>query len=864
MQLIGSRIKIRFFLLKGIVLTFLLPAVLLSRCSSPAGQAENKTVALADSLIENKSFPLADDLVGYFTVEYSTSHPKKEHEVKNYAALALFYHFRSLADSRKALAVGSFLLSNAQVLSDKYRAGLYNDLGICYAMGQKYDSATTCIKLAVPLLQKLHDSTTLARSLNSLGNIHLLLKKLPEALDYYNQSLAINSKVQSLSGMALNLLNIAIVLEDTHRPDSAKKVLQQALPLASKAGRKRIVADVANNLGSIYFVEKMYDSAVWYYTLAAEQKQDSDPYSSLSISINRAISNAYTGRLQLGIDSLEQAVSRAQKLGFGSLMGEAAHITSAIYEKSGRLPEALRYERIACAVKDSIAAKAKEEVLTDNINAADLSENEYQRQFNDQLELQKARQLRNFLLFGIAFTVLFSLFMIAVYKKQRRVSNQLQIATADLEEANANLRMISEIGQDIITHTDHSEVVEHLYLHLANLLPVDVLAIGVYNHDSGLLEFRNTIEEQQTLPLFSYHLSESNSLATLCFNEQRRIVVGNLQWEAPSIFGKEVLLEAKAGRVATSLVYLPLTVNHNRIGVFTVQSFQPEVFLPHHVSTLESIGVYLAIALQNTIHFESVVSQRDQLNQALNQLQVSEAQLRETNASKDKLFSIIAHDLRNPFSTILGFSDVLTKDWKNFDEATKQTFIKSISLASLSTYRLVENLLMWSRTQTGGLVFNPENIDMGNVVLEAVKAVSSMAENKQIHIVNAIPYNTTLVADENMLQTVLRNLLNNAIKFSHRAGVVEVGASFSSDCCEVWVADQGIGIDPEDAARLFKIDQSIKRNGTLNETGSGLGLLLCYELISRHRGKIWVESEPDKGSRFAFSIPLDIQKTKKE
>ncbi|MDD2965532.1 MAG: tetratricopeptide repeat protein, partial [Bacteroidales bacterium] len=243
---------------------------------------------MADSLIENKSFPLADDLVGYFTVEYSTSHPKKEHEVKNYAALALFYHFRSLSDSKKALAVGSFLLSNAQVLSDKYRAGLYNDLGICYAMGQKYDSATTCIKLAVPLLQKLHDSATLARSLNSLGNIHLMLKKLPEALDYYNQSLAINSKVQSLSGMALNLLNIAIVLEDTHRPDSAKKVLQQALPLASKAGRKRIVADVANNLGSIYFVEKMYDSAAWYYTLAAEQKQDSDPYSSLSISINRA------------------------------------------------------------------------------------------------------------------------------------------------------------------------------------------------------------------------------------------------------------------------------------------------------------------------------------------------------------------------------------------------------------------------------------------------------------------------------------------------------------------------------------------------------------------------------------------------
>lgn len=859
MQHIGSRWWEKTNNAWSISLAMLLFVFFWPSCNSPEKNNNHKVIAIADSLLENQLFPLSEELLGYYKVEYGTINPNTDPVARNLAALVLFYHHRSSQQTDEALAFGASLLQTGSTLTDQQRANLYNDLGISYAMAEKYDSAAACITLAVPLLTALHDSQSLARSLNGLGNIHLLLKQRPVALQYYNQALTINAAIHNPHGMALNMLNIAFILEDNGHPDSAKRMLQKALPMASASGHKKLTADITNNLGSLFFSNKEYDSAYYYYSLSLGNMGLAPSHATLSFSINMAISNGYLGRIEQALDSLDKLIVRAKQWGFGSLMADACHKASQFSEINGNLPLALHYERMAGSVKDSLIEEENKSQMSKKLEEASLTEAEYKRQLDDKMALEKVKQSRNRLLVFILLTLVFSVFMVLVYRNQRLTFKKLQVVTSDLEEANENLKKISEIGQDIITRTDHYNIIEHLYLHLRNLLPVDVLAIGVYNPDNQMLEFNKAIEDKQTLPFFAYHLSETNSLATLCFNEQRRIVVDNLQWEAKQLLGEGVQMEAKAGRLSASVVYLPLTVNENQIGVFTVQSFLTEAYMPYHVSTLESIGAYLAIAMQNIINYESVKQQRDQLDYTIGKLRVNEKRLRETNAAKDRLFSIIAHDLKNPFSTILGFSDVLTKEWTSFDEATKQTFIKSISLASLSTYRLLENLLMWSRTQTDGLVFNPESIDLSNVALEAIKVIAGTAENKQITLLNQIPFNTMVVADENMIQTVLRNLLSNAVKFSHPASTVEVGAEKTETGCTVWVNDHGIGIAPEEIGKLFKVDQSIKRNGTHNETGSGLGLLLCKELISRHQGRIEVKSTPGKGSRFVFSIPTDIQ-----
>ena len=230
--------------------------------------------------------------------------------------------------------------------------------------------------------------------------------------------------------------------------------------------------------------------------------------------------------------------------------------------------------------------------------------------------------------------------------------------------------------------------------------------------------------------------------------------------------------------------------------------------------------------------------------------------LRKANAMKDKFFSIIAHDLRNPFNSILGFSNLLYEAYDNFDEKQRKTFIKNICESSESTFKLLQNLLEWSRTQTGNIEHNPEIIDISVIVNENINIFKSTADNKKIEVNSTVPFGAIVFADENMLQAVIRNLLSNAIKFTKSGGKVEITTVNSGNSLEVCIADTGIGIENKNLKRLFRIDDQYKTIGTDNEQGTGLGLILCKEFVEKNGGKIWAESEFEVGSKFRFSLPL--------
>jgi PAS domain S-box-containing protein len=229
--------------------------------------------------------------------------------------------------------------------------------------------------------------------------------------------------------------------------------------------------------------------------------------------------------------------------------------------------------------------------------------------------------------------------------------------------------------------------------------------------------------------------------------------------------------------------------------------------------------------------------------------------LRQANAMKDKFFSIIAHDLKNPFNAILGYSSLLNEAYGDFSEAQRREFIRHICDASESTFKLLQNLLDWSRTQTGSIECLPKKIDLQPIAVETTSVLKTSAWNKGIGITVEIPENTFGYADENMIKTILRNLLSNAIKFSSPGGKVSITATSSKDEIVVCVKDSGIGIGKKDLKRLFRIDEPFKSSGTSGEGGSGLGLILCKEFIGMNQGKIWAESTEGTGSNFYFSIP---------
>ncbi len=235
-------------------------------------------------------------------------------------------------------------------------------------------------------------------------------------------------------------------------------------------------------------------------------------------------------------------------------------------------------------------------------------------------------------------------------------------------------------------------------------------------------------------------------------------------------------------------------------------------------------------------------------------LKESEASLREVNAMKDKFYSIISHDLKSPFNTILGFSELLVEKVKENDFSGIEQYAGIIQNSSQRAVSLLTNLLEWSRAQSGRMEFTPDNVDIILLINEVTVLLIDSARNKLITINKELPNIATAYADVSMISTILRNLISNAIKFTHTGGEIIISAEQKQHEIIVSVADNGVGMDEDARGKLFRIDQSYSTKGTGNELGTGLGLLLCKEFIEKHSGKIWVESEVGKGSKFYFTL----------
>jgi PAS domain S-box-containing protein len=237
------------------------------------------------------------------------------------------------------------------------------------------------------------------------------------------------------------------------------------------------------------------------------------------------------------------------------------------------------------------------------------------------------------------------------------------------------------------------------------------------------------------------------------------------------------------------------------------------------------------------------------------EIQHQNEELKKLNATKDKFFSIIAHDLKSPFNGILGFSELLKDEARDLDIDSIVEYAGIIHASVKHTFVLLENLLDWARMQQGRIPFEPQEILFNGIVNTEFGVLKNSADQKNIKLIKNIDENLIFTADENMLSTVLRNLVSNAIKFTPKGGEVKVEARVEGDDVKISVCDTGIGIKPETIEKLFKIETSFTTRGTENEKGTGLGLLLCKEFIEKHGGRIWVESEQGQGSIFSFVIP---------
>lgn len=287
------------------------------------------------------------------------------------------------------------------------------------------------------------------------------------------------------------------------------------------------------------------------------------------------------------------------------------------------------------------------------------------------------------------------------------------------------------------------------------------------------------------------------------------------------------------------------------IGIFTVSIFSEK-------SRIKEFGLLTKLKLEKDKTQKLLQEKQDQnilLSKQKSEIEESRNLLEELNTNKDRFFSILAHDLRGPMAAFSGHMEFLSDDYHSYTDQERIQLFKEIKKSTKRLYNLLDNLLEWSRVQIKAISFAPEKADIKDLITNAINSTTEQAKNKQITINLTLDHNYTAYCDINMIDSTLRNLIGNAIKFSHEKSQINIHCSDLNQQLKISVMDKGIGLSEKDQSKLFRIEQYLSNPGTKKETGTGLGLILCKEFVEQNGGEIWVESELNKGSVFTFTLP---------
>ena len=415
----------------------------------------------------------------------------------------------------------------------------------------------------------------------------------------------------------------------------------------------------------------------------------------------------------------------------------------------------------------------------------------------------------------------------------------VRIATVrDITERTRNEK-IREALYSISESVNNIANIDDLYIKLhqiiKSLMPAENFYISLYDKENNMISFPYFCDQYDDTPEpreFGRGLTEY-----ILRNGKNTLITADEDIKLREQGETDLL-----GEPAKIWMGIILRIQEEIIGAIVLQDYDDEnTYGENEKAILEFVSEQIALAISKKRNEE--------------QLKKYSNELKELIASKDKFFSIIAHDLKSPFNALIGYSEMIAQEHKEMAADELGVFAENMYFVAKKTYNLLENLLEWSRIQTGRMSFNPEPLALFQIAQQVVDIFVVNAKKKGIILRNRISPEFEVVADSNMIFTVMRNLTSNAIKFTSEGDEVTITAEDEGMFIRCSVKDTGLGITEEDQQKLFRIDIHHSEIGTDQEKGTGLGLLLCKELIEKNGGTIWVESTPGKGSEFFFSIP---------
>jgi PAS domain S-box-containing protein len=398
-------------------------------------------------------------------------------------------------------------------------------------------------------------------------------------------------------------------------------------------------------------------------------------------------------------------------------------------------------------------------------------------------------------------------------------------------------RALYKISESVNTINDINELYEEIHQIIAGLMKAENFFIALYDETKDLISFPYFVDECDEKP------------------EPRKLGRGLTEYILRS--GQDMLIDAKKdmelramgetdllGQPAEIWLGVSLKIMNKTIGVIVVQDYYDKATYGEEE---KQVLIYVSEQIASAI---SKKKDEDELKR------YSE-ELHELNKSKDKFFSIIAHDLRSPFYGLMGLTNILKSEYEDLPPDETKAYLDELYSSTSNLYTLIENLLEWSRIQSGKMTFQPEEIDFKELTEEVISVLHQTAQLKSISIENCILDCIMIYADRALIRSLMQNFISNAIKFTNKGGSINISCSkINEEKIEVKVKDTGVGMNEDKISNLFRIDEDISSPGTNKEKGTGLGLLLCKEIIEKHGSTINVTSEIGKGSCFSFTLKL--------
>ncbi len=626
-----------------------------------------------------------------------------------------------------------------------------------------------------------------------------------DSLIKQTQNLSDTSKVKYLNEYAWNNRN--------KNPHLALESAQLALKTAQSINNKQLQANALNYIGVIYRNLGGYDKALAVYSEALKLAEDTRDSAQIAYSLNN-IGGIYRleGNNKIALEYILKALKIFERNKNKQGISYCTINIGLIYRRQQEYSKALEYLNYTLKIRGEINDKPGKALALNQIAEVNMDMGAIDKALKYYYQVEREYQEIDDKK-GLAATwggIAGVLFILEDYKQALNYRLRALDLSVKINYFEGQVTSYNNLGK--------------IYFHLGQTAKAEENYRKAYKIASGMKEVYLKLECYKFMTEY-YELKNDSKKALL--------------------FGKKyyMLKDSLTRRENIEMIYQYEANQLNMKNENDKLLLQKENEISKK-QTQYLLGLIIIVLIFSFIFYRKAIKTKV-LNKNLSQL----------NKLKDKFFGIIAHDLRNPFNVLLGFSEILEKDFHKMPDEEKMEIIKEIRIASKNNYQLLENLLSWANSQTGAVPFNQKKINLLEIVLDTQALYVTAAKNKSVIIENQINDSIAVKADADMLKSILRNLISNAVKFSNSSGKIVISAKHSGEYVTTCINDSGIGIPEEKIKTLFVMEKVSTTFGTAGEAGTGLGLMLCKEFVEKNGGKIWIESSPGIGSKFCFTIP---------